>query len=79
VDLSLQGKRYQATAEVISDGDGLTRAYDAIHKASPGYANALARATGITFGPQGEAQRSDVARAQAAGHVVIRTTLDGTG
>ena len=79
VEVLFQGVRHRARADLITDVDGLERAYREIHDAAPGYASALARSTGITFGPGGEVQRDAVVRAQAAGNVVIRTTLTGAG
>lgn len=75
VTVTLKGDRLPASAAVIADVDGMAAAYRAIHAASPGYARALARSTGISFGAGGEVPRDEVARAQAASHVVIRTTL----
>ena len=79
VEVLLKGERRRASAELITDVEGMAEAYRTIAAASPGYANALARSTGITFGPAGEVSRDEVVRAKAAGHVVVRTTLDQTG
>ena len=75
VTVTLKGDRLPASAAVIDDVDGMAAAYRTIYAASPGYARALARSTGVSFGAGGEAPRDDVARAQTAGHVVIRTIL----
>jgi len=76
IEVSFKGKRRPATVDVISDVDGMMEAYRVIHGASPGYANALTRSGGVTFGPNGEVNRDEVERAGNAGHVVIRTTLN---
>lgn len=79
VEVLLKGERRRASAELITDVEGMAEAYRTIAAASPGYANALARSAGITFGPGGEVSRDEVVRAKEAGHVVVRTTLAGTG
>jgi hypothetical protein len=76
VRVILQGERRRGRAELVSDVDGLMTAYRTIYKASPAYANALSRSTGVSFLATGEVFREDVARARDAGHVVIRTTLE---
>ena len=75
VTVMFKGDRLPASTAVIDDVDGMAAAYQAIYTASPGYARALARSTGISFGEGGEVPRDEITRAQMAGHVVIRTTL----
>ncbi len=79
VEVMLKGERRRATAELVMDIEGIVEAYRTISSASRGYAKALARSAGITFGPGGEVSRDEVVRAKDAGHVVVRTTLDETG
>jgi len=75
IEVSFKGKRQKARADLVTGVDELVQAYREIYAVSPGYANALTRAGGVTFGPAGEVDRDVVERARNAGHVVIRTRL----
>lgn len=76
VEVQFQGRRRRGQANVISDVEGMTDAFRAIHAASPGYANALSRTSGVTVGNTGEVNGDAVTRARDAGHVIVRIELD---
>jgi len=76
VEIQFQGARRRGQAQVISEVDGMMEAYRAIHAASPGYANALSRTSGVTIGADSNVSGDEVTRARDAGHVVIRIHID---
>ncbi|HLH24272.1 MAG TPA: nitroreductase family deazaflavin-dependent oxidoreductase [Chloroflexota bacterium] len=72
VRLRLRGHGRYGAARVIDDAAGMAAAYRQMLEAAPGYG----RAIGITLGPDGEPDPTDVARARAAGHVVVEIVLE---